>query len=177
MPAVSIRVASPDDIDEMIAIDDDACTLFTDIDMHLELERDHPYVVAEREHWLRCARGGWAFVAGEPQAPAVGLLIMDRVDGAPYLEQLSVRRRAMGGGLGRRLLLHAIGWASGQPLWLTTYAHIPWNGPFYARHGFDTVDPRGCGPEISARLEAQRAALPAPEQRVAMRFARPPRPA
>lgn len=156
----------------MIAIDDDACTLFADVGMHLELEHDHPYVVAERACWLRCASEGRAFLAGEPLAPAVGLLIMNRVDGAPYLEQLSVRRRAMGRGLGRRLLLHAIEWAPREPLWLTTYAHVPWNRAFYARHGFATVDARGCGPGMSSRLEAQRAVLPAPEQRVAMRLDR-----
>src|ERR1041384_5245290 len=34
---------------------------------------------------------------------------------------------AMRQGLGRRLLRRAIEWAGREPLWLTTYAHIPWN--------------------------------------------------
>jgi GNAT superfamily N-acetyltransferase len=36
-------------------------------------------------------------------------------------------------GLGRRLVRQAIDWAGPEPLWLTTYAHLSWNRPFYER--------------------------------------------
>jgi len=95
--------------------------------------------------------------------------MMDRIDGAPYLEQLSIRRTAMRQGLGRRLLQHAIAWAGDEPLWLTTYGHIPWNRPFYERHGFVIVPESACPPGMVAILDDQRRALPAPEERIAMR--------
>jgi GNAT superfamily N-acetyltransferase len=105
--------------------------------------------------------------AGAPRP--VGLLVMDHLDGQPYLEQLSVRVAAQRQGLGRLLLLRAIAWAGAQPLWLTTYAHVAWNRPFYERHGFVAVPEGECAPEILAALEDQRRWLPAPEQRLVMR--------
>jgi GNAT superfamily N-acetyltransferase len=166
--ALLIRRALPDEIDQMVSIDVDACTLYEEAGLDADLGPEHPYSVAERACWTRCAREGNAFVAGWPDAPAVGLLVMDRIDGAAYLEQLSVRRAAMGRGVGRRLLQRAIEWA-GEPLWLTTYAHIPWNRPFYERHGFVTVAESACPPGIVAILDEQRRALPAPTERIAMR--------
>jgi GNAT superfamily N-acetyltransferase len=165
----TIRRASPDEIDQMVAIDDDACTLYVEAGLDADLGPQHPYSIAERACWTRCARQGSAFVAGPPNAPPVGLLVMDRIDGAPYLEQLSVRRTAMRQGLGRRLLERAIAWADREPLWLTTYAQIPWNRPFYERHGFVTVPESACPPGMVKILDEQRHALPAPEARIAMR--------
>jgi len=167
--ALEIRRASPAEIDEIVAIDVDACTLYEEAGLHADLGPEHPYSVAERAYWTRCARDGNAFLAVPLDAPPVGLLVMDRVGGAPYLEQLSIRRVAMRQGLGRLLLDRAIEWAGGDPLWLTTYGHIPWNRPFYERHGFVTVSEPECPPDIVAILEDQRRALPAPEERIAMR--------
>jgi GNAT superfamily N-acetyltransferase len=164
-----IRRASPDEIDEMVAIDVDACTLFDEAGLVADLGPDHPYSVAERACWTRCAREGNAFLAGPPDVRPVGLLVMDRIDGAPYLEQLSIRRSAMRQGLGRRLLEHAIEWAGRDPLWLTTYGHIPWNRPFYERHGFVAMPGAACPPGIATILDDQRRALPDPHQRIAMR--------
>jgi GNAT superfamily N-acetyltransferase len=164
-----IRQASPDEIDEMVSIDTDACTLYVQAGLDADLGPEHPYSVAERACWTRCARAGNAFVAGLADGRPVGLLVMDRIDGAAYLEQLSVRRIAMRQGLGRRLLQCAIEWAGTEPLWLTTYGHIAWNRPFYQRHGFVTVPESSCPPGIVAILDDQRRALPAPDERIAMR--------
>ncbi len=167
--ALAIRQASADEIDEMISIDVDACTLYVEAGLDADIGPEHPYSVAERACWTRCAREGNAFVAGPPDARPVGLLVMDCIDGAPYLEQLSIRRIAMRQGLGRRLLERAIEWAGREPLWLTTYTHIPWNRPFYERHGFVTIPEPACPPGMVAILDEQRRALPVPAQRIAMR--------
>jgi GNAT superfamily N-acetyltransferase len=170
--AVVIRQASPEEIDEMVSIDVDACTLYVEAGLDSDMGPEHPYSIAERACWTRCAREGNAFVAtpaGAPDARPVGLLVMDRIDGAPHLEQVSIRRTAMRQGLGRRLLQHAIAWAGDEPLWLTTYGHIPWNRPFYERHGFVIVPESACPPGMVAILDDQRRALPAPEERIAMR--------
>lgn len=170
--ALLIRQASPVEIDEMVSIDVDACTLYSEAGLDGDLGPEHPYSIAERACWTRCAREGNAFVAGPPGARPVGLLVMDRIEGAAYLEQLSIRRAAMRQGLGRLLLRRAIEWAGTEALWLTTYVHIPWNRPFYERHGFITIPESICPPGIAAILDDQRRALPAPGERIAMR--RPP---
>jgi N-acetylglutamate synthase-like GNAT family acetyltransferase len=61
------------------------------------------------------------------------------VDGCLHVEQLSTAPAAARRGLGRALLDHAAGLAKagGVPaLTLTTFADVPWNGPYYERCGF-----------------------------------------
>jgi hypothetical protein len=55
---------------------------------------------------------------------------------------------------------------------LTTYAHLPWNRPFYESAGFVVVPVSECPPEMVAILDDQRRWLPAPDQRIAMRASR-----
>jgi len=164
-----IRLASSADFEQIVSIDDDACALFERAGVRLDFGPDHPYARAERARWLQSARAGTVFLAGRAAAVPVGLLVMSRADGEPLLDQLSIRMAAMRQGLGRRLLHRAIAWAGDQPLWLTTYAHLPWNRPFYERYGFAVVAESACGPDIRAELAEQRRWLPHPEQRVAMR--------
>lgn len=78
-------------------------------------------------------------------------------------------------GIGAMLVRRALGWAAerGGALWLTTYAHLPWNRPYYERFGFEVVPEAQCGPQMRACLEAQRGVLPVPHQRIAMRHRRP----
>jgi len=172
MEELVVRKATPEDIDEAVAIDDDAGQLFSGFGLHVELGPGHPFAEAERARWLRATRAGNAFLAAPaagPTRPAHGLLVLGRVDGEPYLEQLSVRSGAMRRGLGTQLLHRALEWAAGEALWLTTYAHVPWNRPFYERFGFAVVPESSCGGDILEILAEQRRWLPAPEQRVAMR--------
>jgi GNAT superfamily N-acetyltransferase len=169
-----IRPASPDELDEIVAIDDDACALFQQAGLSITLDPQHPFTQAERACWARAARAGTAFLAGPPGGRALGVLVMDTIDGAPYLEQLSVRTTAMRRGLGRRLLTHAIEWAAGEALWLATYSHLPWNRPFYESAGFAVIPESRCPGWMVEILAEQRRWLPAPGERVAMR--RDPRP-
>jgi GNAT superfamily N-acetyltransferase len=169
LQAVLIRSASPAEIAEMVAVDDDACMLYARAGLHFDFGPEHPFARAEYARWTLAAAEGLAFLAEEPGGPAVGLMILGRVDGVPYLDQLSVRTSAMRRGLGRRLLMQAIGWASSAPLWLTTYGHLPWNRPFYESAGFLPVPESGCTPGILERLEVERRWLPDPGEPIAMR--------
>jgi N-acetylglutamate synthase-like GNAT family acetyltransferase len=77
-------------------------------------------------------------------------------------------------GIGRRLLEHAAVTAratGGSALWLTTYDQLPFNRPYYERHGYVLVPESACGPDIRHHLEEQRRYLPEPARRVAMRRA------
>jgi GNAT superfamily N-acetyltransferase len=116
---------------------------------------------------LRIERG-LAHVALDPAGRAIGFAAFRLVDGEPYLDQLAVRRAHMRRGVGSALLQLAISWSSGRRLWLTTYSHLPWNRPYYERHGFVAVPGQACGPELRSVLQEQRAVLPDPDQRIAM---------
>jgi GNAT superfamily N-acetyltransferase len=164
---ITLQRATPDLIEQAVAIDDDACTLYETVGLRFDIAPDHPFALSEHARWLAAMQRGDGWFA-ETSAGRVGLLVLAVAGGVRNLEQLSVRRDSMRQGIGRRLLAHAIEWAGAEPLWLTTYAHLPWNRPFYERHGFTVVPERDCPRAVAADLAQQRRWLPAPEQRIAM---------
>lgn len=98
--------------------------------------------------------------------------LVQRAGDLAYLEQLSVRPEYGRRGLGASLLESACDHCRRRgdaELWLTTYAHLPWNRPFYERHGFRGVPDAQCNQVVRALLAEQRNALPDPAQRIAMR--------
>jgi GNAT superfamily N-acetyltransferase len=166
-----MRQALPHELDRLVAIDDDSAGLYAEHGLALELADDHPFVLGERARWLAALERGHVFVV-EHAGELAGFAALDSADGQPYLEQLSVRRAAMRRGIGGALLERAARWASergGSHLWLTTYAHLAFNRPYYERRGFVVVPEAECGPELRHHLDEERRALPRPAERVAMR--------
>jgi GNAT superfamily N-acetyltransferase len=170
---MEIRAAQPREIDELVAIDDDACALYEEVGLMVSLGADHPFSLAERKRWLLSAQEGSALLAVD-SSRLVGLLVLGRAGEVRYLDQLSVRMSAQRQGVGRRLATYAIEWAAGEPLWLTTYAHLPWNRDFYEQLGFSAIPESQCPSVIVEHLEEERRWLPAPEQRIAMSSRRDP---
>ena len=171
---VEVRPARPDEIERLRAIDDDAATLYAEHGIAIVLDSDHVFSRTELERWQRAAELQQVFLALDAAGNDLGFAALELACGEPYLDQLSVRRAAMRRGLGTRLLSRSIAWAregGGTVLWLTTYRHLPFNLPYYERHGFVTVPDDSCSPGIRAHLEEQRHFLPKPTERVAMRLA------
>lgn len=154
-----------------VAIDDDAWTLLVDRDARfaLDLADDHPFVVAETARWGEALRDGRLVFACSPAGEPVGFAALGVVDGHPHLHQLSVRPAWARRGIGRALLERAQHW-SVRPgeLWLTTYASVPWNAPWYERQGFVRTSPVDCGPQLRATLHDECVVLPSIDERVAM---------
>jgi GNAT superfamily N-acetyltransferase len=166
---VRLRLALPSEIDELVAIDDDAAALFVEAGLDFSGPEIAAFGAAERARWLAAARQGRVELALDDEQRPLGFVALGFVDGQPYLDQLSVRRGFMRRGVGRALLARAVAWSEALgDLWLTTYAHLPWNAPMYRRAGFVPVAEARCGSEMKALLCEQRLALPAPEQRIAM---------
>lgn len=170
---LSLRLARSDELDALVAIDDAASELYVRAGLVLSLGADHPFVLAESARWAQAIERELAHVAVDTNDEPLGFLTLGVVDDAPYLDQISVHPRAMRRGIGSALMQRAFTWSGARPLWLTTYSHLPWNQPYYERHGFTLVPERDCGPELKQILATQRATLPDPERRVAM--LRPPR--
>ncbi|GAB5450821.1 MAG: hypothetical protein Hals2KO_11490 [Halioglobus sp.] len=168
MTQITIRKARRAELNTLITIDDAASTLYSQAGLTFELADDHPFIEAESRRWADAIAAGRAHVASNERDHAIGFIVLSYVDDAPYLDQISVHPDYMRRGVGTQLLACAIRWADEQPLWLTTYSHVPWNRPYYEQHGFRQVAVASCGPGIRSILELQRAALPAPEQRIAM---------
>jgi GNAT superfamily N-acetyltransferase len=92
-------------------------------------------------------------LVAEDASGLVGFARLEVVDGQAHLEQLSVHPDATGRGVGTALLEASAAWAARaghEALTLCTFADVPWNGPFYARHGYVELDP------LPARLEPMR---------------------
>jgi GNAT superfamily N-acetyltransferase len=169
----TIRTARADELPVLVSIDDDAGTLYAEWGLELALPETHPFTVAERALWGGAIERGAVYLALDGAREPIGFAALVLLDGVAYLDQLSVRRRAMRRGVGRRLLEVAIHWARSQSqraLTLTTYRHLPFNRPFYERQGFLILPDAEVTPGLAHHLEEQRRYLPMPEQRVAMRL-------
>jgi GNAT superfamily N-acetyltransferase len=122
---------------------------FRDVGMP-EIAEDEPLSLAVLAGYQQAGR---AWVATDTTDVAVAYLIADLVDGNLHVEQVSVHPRYARRGLGRRLLDHLAehATATGVPaLTLTTFADVPWNGPYYTRCGFVTLNDRNLTPGLRA---------------------------
>ena len=76
--------------------------------------------------------------------PVQGFAVLELLDGAVHLEQLSVHpahgRRGIGGAL-LDATVEAAREHGADRVTLLTYADVPWNAPFYARHGWREIEP------------------------------------
>jgi GNAT superfamily N-acetyltransferase len=147
-----IRLARPDDLPLLPAVEASAATLFAGTAVaHLV---DGP--TTPHDHLARgCASHSlWVADVGGP----VGFLLGTAIAGWLHLQELSVARSAQRRGLGAALMNAAIAAAPGlscSRLSLTTDRLLPWNAPFYARLGYAEVA------DDDAILPAWLAALPA----------------
>lgn len=91
---------------------------------------------------LRYQSAGRAWVDTDGLDRPVAYLLVDVVDDAAHIEQVSVHPSHAGQGKGRQLIETAAVWAKQQgfaALTLTTFADVSWNAPYYARLGFELV--------------------------------------
>lgn len=145
-----------------------AGALFVDIGMP-EIAADEP---ASVETLGEYARDGRAWVTTDDNDTPVGYAIVDVVDGLAHLEQLSVLPDHGRKGLGAALLDHVHAWAAQHDkaaVTLTTFKAVPWNAPFYAKHGYRTMTDDEIGPELNAVRTHEAELGLDPEQRVCMR--------
>jgi GNAT superfamily N-acetyltransferase len=169
---IHTRRANLSEIDLLAAIDDDSAMLFVEAGLDVDFPADHEFLLHERRRWRDCLDAGTTLLAIDEQLGPAGFAMLGRLDGEAYIEQLSVRREAMRRGIGTMLLgaVSAMAAAAGErAIWLTTYGHLRWNRPFYARNGYVLLSEDDCGRELAHELEVQRRWLPHPQQRVAMR--------
>ncbi len=126
-PGVVVRPARPDELPELIEVEIAADRLFP---LAGYGETPGPATVEDLQ------QAACVLVSGDP---AVGYARVEVLDGHAHLESLSVRPKYMRQGRGSALVTAAIVWAAEQGydrMTLTTFADVPWNGPFYAQLGF-----------------------------------------
>jgi GNAT superfamily N-acetyltransferase len=97
------------------------------------------------------AHGATIFVAGDP--PIAFAAVID-LDGHPHLEQISVQAGQVRKGIGSQLLKEVVR-RSGPGLTLLTFRDVPWNGPWYLRHGFVELPRSAWGPQLRDHWQAE----------------------
>ena len=171
---IAYRVARIDELDTICDIDRDASRLFERAGLVMTPTEELELAAVERSRWLTCVRAGSTLLAATRGGEPVGFAALGLLDGAGYLEQLSVRVQAMRQGIGTALLsaIEEMAEKKQAPaLWLTTWAHLPWNRPFYEKAGFSLVPEEHWGSEMRQQMAFERRLLPEPEKRVVMRKA------
>jgi GNAT superfamily N-acetyltransferase len=146
----AIRSARPDDAVQIGIIEASAGELFRtlpDVAWIADEPSDAP------DSFLPLIAEGTVWMAEHPPGIAAGILIAEAIDAELHVWELAVARSAQQQGLGRALLDAACAFAKATGLravTLTTFRHVAWNAPFYARHGFVELGEA----EMGARLRA-----------------------
>lgn len=129
----AVRPARARDLPLLAAIEDSGVAVFEDVLGDLTGDALASPATSGRE---RAAEPGFILVAGDP---AIGFAHVVDLDAHAHLAQISVHPDHGRRGVGTALLEAAAERATLKghgSLTLTTYADLPWNAPFYARHGF-----------------------------------------
>ena len=167
--APQIRGASPDDFEALQNIERAAGAQFADVGMP-EIANDEPFSSDElRDYYER----GHAWVLADESGAPIGYAVVDEIDRAAHIEQVSVHPDHQGHGYGRVLLDAIAVWAQMQglaALTLTTFRDVPWNGPYYERYGFRVLQLSELTPGLAAVRARETADGLDPDLRICMRL-------
>ena len=135
---VNIRLARPEELSRLREIEDEAAQLFSGFNV-LDESRDESFserilanLIAMRQVWV-CSVG---------DSGPIGMVIVSVWGRVVYIEEMDVVPAYGRQGIGTRLLSHVCFWAASdghERMLLSTFADIPWNGPFYRKNGFSFV--------------------------------------
>jgi GNAT superfamily N-acetyltransferase len=149
-----IRLARSDEVPRLREIEDEAGTIFSGLGLIDEaLDASFPLddlarLVGLGQVWVGCL---------EEDLP-VGMVIASVREGAVYVEEMDVLPAHGRRGLGARLLGRVCSWAEAQghaAVTLSTFRDVPWNGPFYRKHGFRDLQPAEWTPGMRAIREKE----------------------
>jgi GNAT superfamily N-acetyltransferase len=150
-----IQPADPETLGLLPAIEAAAVEIFPAEDIAPELRQGGLPMA-----WFdQAAREGrvWTAVARASGLP-VGFALATIVDGSAHLYEMDVHPDHGRRGLGTALVGAVVEWARGKRLpcvTLTTFRHLPWNGPFYRRLGFEALSPTELTPGLAQLLERE----------------------
>ena len=147
-----IRSARSEDLPRLRVLERAAGAMFRDLGMDA-IADDEPLSIGVLAAFQSAGRA-WVFV--DDLDRPVAYLLVEAIDAAAHIEQVSVHPESARRGVGGMLIEAAAGWAKQrglEALTLTTYRDVPWNRSYYERLGFRIV---GEG-EMTAGLRALRA--------------------
>ena len=169
MDGYRIVLAEPNHVNALPAIERAAATLFDDTDLPPAL-RDETIAVDEL---LAAAKQGHLWVAVSPTDEPVAFALVSASGDTVHLEELDVHPSHARQGIGTALVRTVCDWARGQgfaAVTLTTFRHLAWNAPFYARNGFVCLGDEELTLALRQRLQPRLTWDSIPTKRIAMQF-------
>lgn len=154
MKNIQLRGALDKDLPALHRIEREAAALFPASVLPPQLATPLPQEVLQA-----CLAASVLWVADEEAFGPVGFIAARTCDGSLHLVEMDVLPSRGRQGTGTRLLQHLCEVARQRGhahITLTTFAQLPWNAPFYARHGFAEVTNFGAFPQLAAALQSER---------------------
>ncbi|CAI0702445.1 Predicted acetyltransferase [Serratia liquefaciens] len=168
--SLQIRLAQPQDIAQLIAVERSAAQLFHQqpawrfiAEGPVMSAEQHADFIQRQNEWLAEGAAGEVagFIAVVPQQQDW------------HIAELSVAANWQRQGIGRHLLVEVAALAAlsgAQRLTLTTFIDVPWNAPYYRRLGFSPIAAERLSPSLRARLAEEVVQGFAAGSRCAMEF-------
>lgn len=156
-----LRQACSDDIGTISAIDSSASYRFKVIPALADLAGDDEQTSEKVRNWLA---NGRVYIIEDIAKPR-GFVAAHQQDSILHIDEISVSLESQGKGLGATLLNAVIDWAgdiarhsgtTSARVSLTTYPDVPWNGPWYRKHGFKEVEAENVGAWLVAQEHEER---------------------
>jgi len=162
----AIRVARPDDLAVLPLIERAAAAQFRATPYPEMVDAD--LVSAEVD-----LAQEYVWVAVDPADQPIAFAIVHLLSESVHLHELDVHPDYARQGLGRRLIATVADWARARgatKLTLTTFDDVPWNGPYYVRLGFRTLDLATLSPGLQAVRQTEADVGLPMEKRIAMQL-------
>jgi GNAT superfamily N-acetyltransferase len=161
-----IRRARPEDAPRLADIERAAGQAFAEVGEELGAAE-----VGEARWFLRAQRKGLLWLAVDGRDAPVAFALFETSPESLHLEEIDVHPDHARRGLGRRLIEAAADWARGvghARITLSTFRHVPWNAPYYARLGFRELPPEQWTPWLRVRVDHEARNGLDPERRLVM---------
>jgi GNAT superfamily N-acetyltransferase len=162
----TIRVARPDDLAVLPVIERAAAAVFRTTPYAYLADDDLVTAEVDLAH-------EYVWVVVDPDDQPIGFAIVHVLEESVHLHELDVHPDHARQGLGRRLIATVADWARARgatALTLTTFDDVPWNGSYYTRLGFRTLDLATLSPGLQAVRQGEAEAGLPMEHRICMQL-------
>ena len=153
--AFAVRLASVQDIPALATVELLAAERFNTETLTAKLAKK---TVPEAELEAACCSNE-LWVAESMEQGVVGFLLAEKLDDYLHISEMSVMPTQGRQGIGAALIEVAVAHMRAEGykrITLTTFASVPWNGPFYMKQGFREMKTSEIGVGLAARIAQER---------------------